>query len=39
MNFVINNQEELSKKLALNVKVSSTNKLIDSFKNLKMIIK
>lgn len=39
MNFIINNQEELSKKLALNVKVSSTNKLIDSFKNLKMIIK
>lgn len=39
MNFIINKQEELSKKIALNTKVSSSNKLIESFKNLKIAVK
>lgn len=39
MKFTINNQEELSKRIALNTKVSSSNKLIDSFKNIKIVVK
>lgn len=39
MKFIITNQEELSKKIALNTKVSSSNKIIESFKNLKITIK
>lgn len=39
MNLTISNHEELSKKLALNTKVSSSNRLIESFKNLKIVVK
>lgn len=38
MKFILNNYEELSKKLALNLKVSSGNKLVESFKNLKVVV-
>ena len=39
MKFIIKNQEELSKKLALNLKATSSNKLVESLKHLKVVIK
>lgn len=39
MKFIIKNQEELSKKLTLNLKATSSNNIIEAFKNLKLKIK
>lgn len=39
MKFIIKNQEELSKKLTLNLKATASNKIIESLKNLKVVIK
>ena len=38
MNFIINKHEELSKKLTLNLKATSSNNIVESFKNLKLKI-
>ena len=38
MNFKIKNQDELSKKITLNLKATSSNKIIESFKSLKLKI-
>lgn len=38
MNFKITNQDELSKKITLNIKAVSSNKIIESLKNLKLKI-
>lgn len=39
MNFTIKKHEELSKKLTLNLKATSSNSIVEAFKNLKLKIK